>query len=595
MKKRQTLFFRVYFPFLCVILIALIFSAGYAYFLFQRHYKKQIAHDLKIRTTVLAHWILPLLEGEKQNDVQTLLQKMGREIETRFTVILPNGKVIADSDENPNNMEDHANRPEIKKALRGETGVSFRFSRTLKKKLIYVAIPIQEGKKIKAVVRGAIPIVFLSSALHQFILRLVVISAITAFILAFVAYQVYRGIANPIRSITKGVIAFTQGDLGHRIFVEDHSELVTLANALNTMASKLAIDIQTILYQKNEIETILSTMNEGILMVDKNDRILRLNPSAEKLLRCSIQEVQNRNIQEVLRIKALLDFTKTALNSETSIEGEITVFSSPGNRFFRAYGAPLKNGKNEKIGVLIVLNDYTKIRKLESMRKEFVANVSHELKTPLTTIQGFIETLKEGAIQNPENAIKFLTIIEKHTQRLNAIIDDLLTLSRLEQHPEHVEIEKTEIFLKKSIHEAIALCQPKTKEKDIKIEVYCSPEIKARINEALFTQAIANLIDNAIKFSPPESKVKVECKREGKNVYIHVQDWGCGIEEKHLPRLFERFFRVDKGRSRQSGGTGLGLSIVKHIVQAHGGEINVESKLNHGSIFTIVLPEGENG
>lgn len=590
MKKKQTLFISLYLPFLSVILAALVFSAGYAYFLFQRHYKNHIAQDLKTRTSIVARWIEPLLYFQKYDSVQVLIQEIGKKIETRFTVVLPDGKVIADSEENPKNMESHGTRPEIKKALEGEIGVSFRFSQTVKKYLIYVAIPLQKDNEIKAVVRGAVPIVLLSSTLHQLILRLAVISAMTALMLALVAFAVYRGIANPIRAINKGVTAFTQGNLAHRIFVENPAELVTLANALNTMAKKLLSDLQTILYQKNEIETILSTMSEGILVVDKNDRILRVNPSAERLLGCRFDEVQNRTIQEVLRIKELLDFTQNALNSDTPTEGEITVFSSPETRFFQAYGAPLKNGEGEKIGVLIVLNDYTKIRKLENMRKEFVANVSHELKTPLTTIQGFLETLKEGAIREPENAIKFLNIIEKHTQRLNAIIDDLLTLSRLEQDTEEKPIEKTETCLEQPIHEAIALCQAKAEEKKIHLEVQCPAEIKARIHEALLVQAIANLIDNAIKFSPPESKVRIECGEEAENVYIRVQDWGCGIEEKHLPRLFERFYRVDKGRSRQLGGTGLGLSIVKHIIQAHGGEVKVESKLNQGSIFTIVLP-----
>jgi len=591
MKKQQPLFIRLYLPFLFVILGALLFSASYAYFLFQRHYKNQVANDLKIRTTVLARWIEPLLDGQKLDSLQALAQKTGREIGTRFTVILPNGEVIADSEENPKNMENHRTRPEIKKALQGETGISFRFSRTVKKNLMYVAIPLQKNQEIKAVVRGAIPIVLLSSTLHQLIIRLGLLSAVMACVLALVAYGVYRGIANPIRAINKGVTAFTQGDLEHRIFVENPIELSALANALNAMASKLNADIHTILYQKNEIETILSTMTEGILVVDTNDRILRINPSAEKFLGCPFHEAQNRNIQEVLRIKELLDFTQKALANDTPSEGEITVFSTPEPKFFRAYGAPLKNGEGKKIGVLIVLNDHTKIRKLENLRKEFVANVSHELKTPLTTIQGFLETLKEGAILEPENAKKFLGIIERHTQRLNAIIDDLLTLSRLEQCTEEETIPKTEISLQKPIQEAIALCQAKAEEKKITIEVQCPAEIKARIHEALLAQAIANLIDNAIKFSAPESKVKVECGKEEKNVYIRVQDWGCGIEEKHIPRLFERFYRVDKGRSRQLGGTGLGLSIVKHIVHAHKGEVKVQSKVNQGSTFTIVLPE----
>jgi two-component system, OmpR family, phosphate regulon sensor histidine kinase PhoR len=254
-------------------------------------------------------------------------------------------------------------------------------------------------------------------------------------------------------------------------------------------------------------------------------------------------------------------------------------------------GTPLRDGEGKRTGSLIVLNDVTRLRKLENIRRDFVANVSHELKTPITAIKGFVDTLKDGAAKNLDDAERFLAIIQKHVDRLENIVEDLLSLSRIEKEGEREESELEERAIGEVLAGAIQVCDVKAREKGIGIELICDREVRAEINPTLLEQAVVNLLDNAIKYSDPGKKVEVEALETEAEVLIHVRDHGCGIEKKHLDRLFERFYRVDQARSRKLGGTGLGLAIVKHIAQAHGGSVSVESQPGQGSTFTIHLPK----
>jgi two-component system phosphate regulon sensor histidine kinase PhoR len=252
--------------------------------------------------------------------------------------------------------------------------------------------------------------------------------------------------------------------------------------------------------------------------------------------------------------------------------------------------SPLLDANKEHIGTLVVFNDVTHFRRLENMRRDFVANVSHEIKTPLTAIKGFVETLHQGSVDNPEEADRFLGIINKHVDRLSAIIEDLLSLSRIEQEDEGKIIKLEEGYVNDVFQSAIQICRSKAEEKNITIRPVCNEPISAKFDTTLLEQAVVNLLDNAIKYSEPKSTILLKAQRNNSEIRIRVEDQGIGIAKKHLPRLFERFYRVDKARSRKMGGTGLGLAIVKHIAQAHGGRITVESTLGVGSVFTIHLP-----
>jgi two-component system phosphate regulon sensor histidine kinase PhoR len=280
---------------------------------------------------------------------------------------------------------------------------------------------------------------------------------------------------------------------------------------------------------------------------------------------------------------------KNALTSQEPVEKDILLYTDV-ERIINAHGTLLRDADKHRVGALIVLNDITRLWRLENIRRDFVANVSHEIRTPITAVKGFVETLRDGSVKDPKDSKRFLGIIEKHVDRLEAIIEDLLSLSRIERGTEGEHIMLQGGRIRDVLLTAIQVCEAKAAPKNIRVELSCNEELKANINPALLEQAVVNLIDNAIKFSDNGSSVLVKAIQMNGQIGISIRDQGCGIEKKHLPRLFERFYRVDKARSRQMGGTGLGLAIVKHITQAHGGQVSVESIPGEGSTFSIHIP-----
>jgi len=358
---------------------------------------------------------------------------------------------------------------------------------------------------------------------------------------------------------------------------------------MNEMAIQLSDRIDTITEQKNESEAILASMIEGVLAIDATGHLVSMNNAAANLLDVDAEKVQSRNIEEIFRNPDVQKFITDTLAGKGPSETDVFM-QADGGRYFHVNGAKLAS-KTSAAGAVIVLNDMTRMRRLEEVRRDFVANVSHELKTPITSIKGFVETLLEGAIKEPAQAKRFLQIIAKHSDRLNAIIEDLLSLSRLEIDTQQRSINFEPEKISTVIESAVEFAQVKAQQKQINLDVDCAPDLAAPINAPLMEQAILNLIDNAVKYSDTDSTVSVTVDSDNDNISISVSDTGCGIEKKHLARIFERFYVVDKGRSRKLGGTGLGLAIVKHISNVHGGYVAADSTAGEGSTFTIVLPE----
>jgi two-component system phosphate regulon sensor histidine kinase PhoR len=311
------------------------------------------------------------------------------------------------------------------------------------------------------------------------------------------------------------------------------------------------------------------------------------------MLQITIPNPCGRTIPELVRNRQLQEFITKSLESSDPIETRILLHEAGVEQHLQAHGTALLDGQAQRIGALIVLNDITELHKLQMVRTDFVANVSHELKTPVTSIKGFIETLLDGAKNRPEDLQRFLEIISRQTERLNSIIDDLLTLSRVEQQTEKAQISFEDVSLRGILLESVELCHHRAEQKQISLEVDCQEGLRAYINPSLLEQALVNLIDNAVKYSDPGNPVSVRAFGANREICIEIKDCGCGIAKEHQPRLFERFYRVDKARSRKLGGTGLGLAIVKHIVQAHKGQISIDSVLGTGSTFTLHLPVGE--
>ena len=395
--------------------------------------------------------------------------------------------------------------------------------------------------------------------------------------------------SRPLEEIKAGVDRFAAGDLSHRLRVAGSAEVTALAETMNRMAEQLDERIRTVLRQQNERDAMLSSMEEGVLAIDNEGTILSLNKACATLLGEEAAKLQGRGVYEAIRKADLLQFIETALASPSPVEGDFQIRGAQ-DRWVSAHGTLLHDAQRGKIGVLVVLHDNTRLRHLEEVRRDFVANVSHELRTPITSIKGFIETLVDGAFEDKENAHRFLQIMLRQVNRLDAIICDLLMLSRIERGSEEQRIELSPESIRGVLQAAIEMCEKKAVEKAVDVELICPNELTGEINAALLEQAVVNLLDNAVKCSNPEATVEVSAACEGAELVIRVKDQGCGIDAQHLPRLFERFYRVDKARSRELGGTGLGLAIVRHIALAHRGSVSVESTVGVGSTFCLRLP-----
>lgn len=586
---RRHLFWQIFLGYACVTAAALAVLAVYAARAASSFHEASIRADLEARALLMVDPIQDAIVRNEPDSVQNLCAKLGPSVATRITVVLPSGLVIGDSDESPANMDNHANRPEIAEAMAGGVGQSIRFSHTRRQNFMYVAIPLNDGGRLVGVLRTAVPFSRVQEALWTNKMHILLATSAVGLLGALASWGLSRRIARPLEHLRQGAHQYAQGDFEHRLRVSGADEIAELAQAMNHMAEQLDERIRTIVNQRNQQEAVLSSMIEGVIAVDAEKRIISLNRSAAHMLGLAADDVHGRGIETVVRNTALQEFIDRSLDSPSPIEGEF-VLHAESEQTVQAHGAVLRDSVGNGLGAVIVLNDVTRLRRLEQVRQDFVANVSHELKTPITSIKGFVETLLDGALANPEDARRFLEIVDKQAERLTAILEDLLVLSRTEAGARRKGIPLERSSLPEVLNAAVTLCQPKAQARGIEIHCDCPNTLEARINAPLLEQAVTNLIDNAVKYSDTGGFVHIATERENDEVVIRVQDHGVGIPPEHLPRLFERFYRVDKARSRNLGGTGLGLSIVKHIVQAHEGRVEVESTPGKGSTFSIHLP-----
>jgi two-component system phosphate regulon sensor histidine kinase PhoR len=395
-------------------------------------------------------------------------------------------------------------------------------------------------------------------------------------------------VTRPIRDLAQAAARVAAGTFDTPLPTPEVADLAQLASALQAIRDQLVERGLTIGRQDTEQEAVLDSMIEGVLAIDARQRVVGINRAAADLLGLDLDTVVGRSMQDVIRNPALRRFALRAIDCRDPVEDDIII---PGvrDRTIRVRGTALRDVSGEG-GAVIVLNDVTDLQRLETVRRDFVANVSHELKTPVASIKGFVETLIDGAAADPDDCRRFLGIIARQADRLEAIIEDLLALSRIEQSEGAGALPVEKATVAAVLQTAVNDCLPRATDRAIRLEVDCDADVEADVNAPLLEQAVINLIDNAIHASEAGDVIRVSALHEGDSLRIDVRDEGCGIPPEHLPRLFERFYRVDKGRSRIQGGTGLGLSIVKHIVQAHRGTVAVDSTPGVGSAFTIRLP-----
>ncbi len=393
-------------------------------------------------------------------------------------------------------------------------------------------------------------------------------------------------ISSALGRFGRAATRFADGDLSARLYPPRLEELVELSQSFNTMASRVQSRLEALHSLSAEQDAILGSMIEGVVTIDRNGRIRRLNEAARALLGLPEEGGEGLSFQEVMVHPEMQRFVSQSLSAPGSLSRVVSLRAGD-ERTLEAYSSPLIERGGLAAGTLIVFHDITRVQRLENVRRDFVANVSHELRTPITSIKGFVETLQDGAMNDPELLQKFLGIIAKHSDRLNAIFTDLLMLAQLEARDQDEELDLERCSLSGAVAAAVDACSLRASERQAAIDVNLAPGLEVLGKGNLVEQALINLIDNAIKYSDGTPAVSVTASIQDEFVAVAVADRGNGIDQEHLPRLFERFYRVDQGRSRQMGGTGLGLSIVKHIMQVQGGRVEVSSVLGQGSTFTL--------
>lgn len=516
-------------------------------------------------------------------------QQLKQYMEARVTFIRNDGVVLGDSDHSPAEMDNHINREEVQAALQHGTGRSVRTSETLSESMMYVAIPV-------TVVPGEDPYLLrLAMSLNEVdrsVSRLTAVlvgGLVVLFVVAaLISYRIALGLTRPLEQITKVAKRIKNMDYKARVKVMKHDEIGELGTAINAMADSLQLQMSRIRQNENQLESVLANMINGIVMIDAAGEISLMNRRAEEVLGFTAREMKGKHFTDAKQQYELAQIIQEAFDTKEHLREEIT-FYFPEERLLELNLVPIVQGGGEFGGVLLVLQDVSAIRRLERMRSEFVANVSHELKTPIAAVKGFAETLLGGAVKDEETARSFLQIIYDESDRLNRLIGDILELSKIESR--RVPLMFSPVELESFVAKTVTLLEAEAARKGIGLSMTVEPGLYVEADEDRLRQIIMNLLSNGINYTPEGGRVSVSAEAAGEDhIRIRISDSGIGIPKKDLPRIFERFYRVDKARSRSSGGTGLGLSIVKHLVELHKGTIAVTSTVGVGTTFTIELP-----
>ncbi len=578
-------------------LTAIIFSVT-AIFLFllgfylmnamEQHSYDNIRKRLLSNANLIASDLREAFTNEPGKDFfQEYTRRAKEDIDARITIIAPDGTVLGDSVLDKESMANHADGPEVKKALNGKEGTATRYSTTLRQRMFYLAVPVKTETGVAGVVRVSIPWTEIGAAYNQVRLSIVAAVLIVLILTVVVASSFTSNLVVPLQEMTRVAHQMAEGKLDATLNVRSEDEIGALSRGLNYMAQRLRDNIRQITEERNKVKAILTSMNDGVIAIDRNGAILLINPAVERMFDIKYENSVGKTVIEVIRNFELEKLLHEALESNESLTRELQLMA-PEPRSFRISTAPLTN-ESGVVGVVAVMRDITAFREVERMKTEFVANVSHELRTPLTSIKGFVETLLDGALEDQATARHFLEIINDEADRLNRLISDLLSLSRIEAKQR--EVHKKPLDLEKLIYNSSSILIPLATEKNQSLNVNIIgrlPVIDA--DEDMLGQLMINLVDNAIKYTPEGGQISIRAEQWNDGVKVAVSDTGIGIARESIPRLFERFYRVDKARSREMGGTGLGLAIVKHILEVHNGKIQVESRLGKGSTFTFYIP-----
>jgi len=538
-------------------------------------YRDTLTDHLKTLGYTLNLEVEHLLSTGRAGELDEFIKILGSEIHTRVTIIATDGKVLADSEENIQSMENHSHRPEVIEALQGKTGKSIRFSSTANRDMLYVAVPIEKDGKITGAIRTSLFLSDINNLLTKLNYHVAGISLGIVFIALIGAFLISNSVVRPIKNLTLAARKVASGDFGVRVFLKTKDELRVLADSFNRMNEEMGKMFSELGQQKEELKSIIDSLQEGLLVLDKQGRVIRSNESFRKII--GNPATEGKFYWEIMRNPQLAELLKKAGNEKRNFVEELKL----GDRIFMCSVTPLKGGEE----MVSIFHDITEIKDIEKIKKDFVINVSHELRTPLTAIKGYAETLRKEVDTSPGK--KYLETVERNTDRLINIVNDLLLLSSLE---EKAVLELEDIDLNVFLENVIRIFDQRLKDKQLSLVIDVKenlPPIKADLFK--LEQMLVNLLDNAVKYTD-RGEIIVSMNVQDKRVRIRISDTGIGIPKDDIPRIFERFYVADKSRSRKSGGTGLGLSIVKHIVLLHHGTIDIESAPGKGTSVTVTLP-----
>ncbi|EAF2355907.1 PAS domain-containing protein [Listeria monocytogenes] len=522
--------------------------------------------------------------------IQKSLDPLGEDIDARITVIDSEGDVVADTKKDPEKLDNHMNRPEVTDILKkGESvGISIRESDSLGYSMLYVAVPVKHQGKIDGVLRISISLESVDAAVAKLWGNLALIFGIALVIIAAISVFIARKITRPVREIIEVSTDLANHKYDSRIHGKISGELQDLSISVNTLAESLETQMFEIKQNEQRLNAIVQNLVSGVMLINVDKQVIMTNRTMYQIL--GETEITGKPFYEVIKSFALSQLIEGTFETKTIQQKEIILYF-PREMILDASVSPILGENGEITGIILLLHDITQIRHLENVRSEFVTNVSHELKTPVTALKGFAETLLDGAMYDEVLLKKFLTIIKEESDRLHRLIMDILALSRIEQNPvaENVELVDVDEVIEQSARTIFEMAT----EKNIRVTIpeKTSALVMIETDRDKLQQIIINLLSNAINYTPVDGKVEVKLIEQEAEVIIEVTDNGIGIPAKDIDRVFERFYRVDKARSRHSGGTGLGLSIVKHLVENCGGRIEVESQEEVGSTFRVTLPK----
>jgi len=584
---------RIFWHLLLTYIVLVILTVGLLGFVVGRQVEYNQLADVEEQLRAKAALLRELLRGRESTDpLYARLAKHSANLQMRVTVIGTMGCVLLETDHDSETMDNHKERPEITQARYADYGKSIRYSDTIEQDMMYVALAVEDAHSDVAFIRVSLPLTHIRAHVAG-LQRLVWIAAgLTALLALGVAFFLGRRIVSPLEQLSRGAEEIAAGAYGHKVVMESNDEIGQLAAAFNHMSERLASQFTQLDEDRQQLRTVLSSMVEGVVAVDNDQRVLFANERAGHLLDFPMRDSVGRHLWELTRLRPVQDLVRSALASAKPVEKELS-WTGPSSRTLLVHAARLPGDPSR--GVLLVLHDNTQLRRLERVRREFVANVSHELKTPLAIIQACVETLIDGAVGDANVRGQFLDRIAEQSHRLHALILDLLHLARIESETEVFSLGNLDLG------DAVVQCgdrhrtRAQGRRQTLEIvapEPHDLPTL-AWADEEAVRQILDNLVDNALKYTPDEGAVQVSWGRLDNEVFLRVRDTGIGITESDLPRIFERFYRVDKARSRELGGTGLGLSIVKHLAQAMQGAVEATSRISEGTCFTVRLPQAD--